>query len=201
MIYRRGSKPRRAQGFTMPELLASITIVGVLASVAIPNHTSQVRKARQNEAVSKISQIQTSIATYADEFGSLPTSWKELNDTSSIMTTNGPANQNNFEPITLSGSKYEAAIKNTGNRFTIVAIQPNTQNIESNTCNPNSTLNECREINFAQCITELHSNSNPDITQAMCGQLPIAACLNLTNGASDIKKIKEIDQIIPPNCG
>jgi hypothetical protein len=35
----------------------------------------------------------------------------------------------------------------------------------------------------------------------MCGRLPIVACINLTNGASDIDKIKEIGQITPPNCG
>lgn len=185
----------------MTELLATITIVGIVSSIAIPNHINQVDKTKQNEVVSKVAQIQTTIATYADEFGSLPTSWKELNDTSAIMTTNGPANQNNFEPITLAGSKYKAAIKNTDNRFTIVAVRPNTQSIDSDACTPDTTIEGCREINFAQCVTELHSNSNPEITQAMCGRLPIVACINLTNGASDIDKIKEIGQITPPNCG
>ena len=200
MIHHRPSDSRSTQGFTMSELLASITIVGVLASIAIPNHTSQVGKARQNEAVSKISQIQTTIATYADEFGTLPTSWKELNDISAIMTSNGPANQNDFEAITLAGTEYKAAIKNTKNRFTIVAVRPNTQNIDSDTCDPGIPIENCRELNFAECVTEFHSNSNVEITQAMCGRLPIAACLNLTNGASDIDKIKQIGPIIPPNC-
>ena len=162
---------------------------------------NQIDKTKQNEAVSKVAQIQTTIATYADEFGSLPTSWKELNDISAIMTTNGPASQNNFEPITLAGSKYKAAIKSTDNLFTIVAVRPNTQSIDLDACTPDITIEGCREINFAKCVTELHSNSNPEITQEMCGRLPIAACLNLTNGASDIDKIKEIGQITPPNCG
>jgi len=201
MIYHKASESRSTKGFTMTELLASITIVGILSTIAIPSHMNQVDKTKQNEAVSKVAQIQTTIATYADEFGSLPTSWKELNDTSAIMTTNGPANQNNFEPITLAGSKYKAAIKNTDNRFTIVAVRPNTQSIDSDACTPDTTIEGCREINFAQCVTELHSNANPAITQTMCGRLPIVACLNLTNGASDIDKIKEIGQITPPNCG
>ena len=45
------------------------------------------------------------------------------------MTTDGPANQNDFEPITLAGGNYKAAITNTDNQFTIVAIQPGTQTL------------------------------------------------------------------------
>ena len=188
----------------MSELLASITIVGIASSVAIPSHMGQVEKARQNEATATIAQIQTTIASYSDEFGTLPTSWKELNSTSAIMTTDGPANQENFEPIALAGGYYEAAIINTDNRFTIVAIQPATQNISSGGCLPevgNPDLPGCQPINRKTCITEFSTNPNPSITQQMCGRLPIAACINLTNGASDINKIKETGLVVSPNCG
>ena len=188
----------------MTELLASIAIVGIASSVAIPSHMGQVEKARQNEATATIAQIQTTIASYSDEFGTLPTSWKELNSTSAIMTTDGPANRNDFEPIALAGGYYEAAIINTDNRFTIVAIQPATQNISSGACLPevgNPDLPGCQPINRKTCITEFSTNPNPRITQQMCGRLPIAACINLTNGASDINKIKETGLVISPNCG
>ena len=188
----------------MTELLASIAIVGIASSVAIPSHIGQVEKSRQNEATATIAQIQTTIASYADEFGTLPTSWNELNSTSAIMTTDGPANQNDFEPIALAGGHYEAEIINTDNRFTIVAIQPKTQDISSGACLPEvgtPDLPGCQPINRKSCITEFSTNPNPRITQQMCGRLPIAACINLTNGASDIHKIKGFDQIQSPNCG
>ena len=204
MKHQSGSDLRSKNGFTMTELLASIAIVGIASSVAIPSHMGQVEKARQNEATATIAQIQTTIASYSDEFGTLPTSWQELNSTSAIMTTDGPANQENFEPIALAGGYYEAAIINTDNRFTIVAIQPATQKIGSGPCLPdvgNPDLPGCQPINRKTCITEFSTNPNPRITQQMCGRLPIAACINLTNGASDINKIKETGLVVSPNCG
>lgn len=209
MTYRRAKSNRKTRGFTMPELLASIAIVGIASSVAIPNHIGQVDKARQNEATATIAQIQTTIATYSDEFGVLPTSWKELNSTSAIMTTSGPADQNNFEPITLASGNYKATITNTDNRFTIVAIQPGTQNLDSDRCdndfgtpeNPEVGIPECADANFAKCVTEFSTNPNPEITYETCGRRPIVACLDLTNGASDIHKIKKTGQVLSPNCG
>lgn len=209
MAYRRARSNQKTNGFTMSELLASITIVGIASSVAIPSHMGQVEKAKQNEATAKIAQIQTTIATYSDEFGVLPTSWKELNSTSAIMTTDGPAEQNNFEPITLAGGNYKAAVTSTDNQFTIVAIQPGTQNLDSDRCdndfrtpeNPKVSIPECADANFAKCVTEFATNPNPVITYEICGRRPIVACLDLTNGASDIHKIKGVGQVLSPNCG
>jgi prepilin-type N-terminal cleavage/methylation domain-containing protein len=204
MKHQSRSDLRSNNGFTMTELLASIAIVGIASSVAIPSHMDQVEKARQNEATATVAQIQTTIASYADEFGVLPTSWQELNSTNAIMTTDGPANQTDFDPITLAGGHYEAAIINTDNRFIIVAIQPATENSSSGACLPEigtPDLPGCQPINRKTCITEFSINPNPSITQQMGGRLPIAACINLTNGASDINKIKATGLVVSPNCG
>jgi type IV pilus assembly protein PilA len=209
MIHRTECDPQPDKGMSMTELLTSIAIMGIISSIAVPNHLNQVEKARQNEATATISQIQTTIATYSDEFGVLPTSWKELNSTSAIMTTDGPANQNNFEPITLASGNYKAAITNTDNQFTIVAIQPGTQNLDSDRCdsdfgtpeNPEVGIPECADANFAKCVTEFSTNPNPEITYETCGRRPIVACLDLTNGASNIHKIKGVGKVLSPNCG
>jgi type IV pilus assembly protein PilA len=209
MLYRRGSDQLTERGLTLPELLASIAIVGVISGVAVPKQLNQIEKAKQNEATATIAQIQTTIATYSDEFGVLPTSWKELNSTSAIMTTSGPADQDNFEPITLASGNYKAAITNTDNQFTIVAIQLGTQNLDSDRCdshfgtpeNPEVGIPECADANFAKCVTEFSTNSNPEITYETCGRRPIVACLDLTNGASDIHKINGVGKVLSPNCG
>ena len=199
-----GSDLRSNNGFTMPELLASIAIVGIASSIAVPSHMGQIEKARQNEATATIAQIQTTIASYSDEFGALPTSWKELSSTSAIMTTNGPADQNNFEPIVLSGANYTAAIENKDNQFTIVAVQLGTQGLSRNICDTEfgtQDIEKCGKLFHKKCVENLSVNSITTISQNECGRLPIAACLNLTNGASDIDKIKNIGNVISPICG
>ena len=124
----------RSAGFTLIEILVAISLVGILSSLALPNYLNQVNRSRQNEAVSTIAQIQTTIASYADEFGVLPASWAELNDTSAVMTINGPATSNNFQAITLAGGYYDVAIINTNNLFTITATRDEAPNLNIIAC-------------------------------------------------------------------
>ena len=124
----------RSAGFTLMEILVAVSLVGILSSVALPNYLRQVNRTRQNEAASTISQIQTTIASYADEFGVLPTSWAELNDTSAVMTDDGPATQDNFQAITLAGGYYDVAISNTDNLFTITATSDDNPNLNIIAC-------------------------------------------------------------------
>lgn len=121
-------------GFTLVEIMITIIIVGILSSVALPNYLNQVNRTRQREAASTISQIQTTIASYADEFGVLPTSWSELNDTSAVMTDAGPATKDNFQAITLAGGYYNVAISNTDNLFTITATREDEPNLNVIAC-------------------------------------------------------------------
>ena len=121
-------------GFTLTEVMITTAIVGILSSIALPNYLNQVNRSRQNEAASTISQIQTTIASYADEFGDLPTSWSELNDTSAVMTDDGPATANTFEAITLSGGYYDIEIEPVGNLFTITAKRDEAPNLNIVAC-------------------------------------------------------------------
>ena len=153
-LFQNGSK-----GFTLLEALTTVSIATILASIALPNYINQVNRSRQNEAVSTIAQIQTSIASYADEFGVLPTSWAELNDSSAVMTDDGPATANTFGAITLAGGYYAVSVDNSDNLFTITATR--------------------------------HDEPN----------LNIVACVNLTNGASDINQGTKAAAAKAANCG
>lgn len=153
------SHPQALPGFTLTEVMITTAIVGILSSIALPNYLNQVNRSRQNEAASTISQIQTTIASYADEFGVLPESWAELNDTSAVMTDDGPANKDNFQAIKLAGGYYNVSIDNTDNLFTITATRDDEPNLN------------------------------------------IIACVNLTNGASDIIKGTNAAAASAPNCG
>ena len=63
-----------------------IVIAGILSSLSIDRHMIQDNLSSQNEAVSIIAQIQTTIASYADKFGTWPTNWTERNVTSEAKT-------------------------------------------------------------------------------------------------------------------
>ena len=121
-------------GFTLTEMMITIVIVGILSSAALPNYLNQVNRTRQREAASTISQIQTTIASYADEFGVLPTSWNELNETSAVMTDDGPATKENFQSITLADGYYDVVISNTDNLFTITATRDEAPNLNIVAC-------------------------------------------------------------------
>ena len=114
--------------------MLAISIVGILSTVALPKYYGQVNRSRQNEVVSTVARIQTGIATYADEFGVLPTSWAELNESSAIMTDDGPAALDSFEAITLAGGFYDVAINNTDNLFTITATRDDEPNLNIVAC-------------------------------------------------------------------
>ena len=126
--------PKLQRGFTLTEMLIAVSILGILSSIALPTYMSQINRSRQNEAASTIAQIQTTIAAYADEFGMLPGSWADLNDTSAVMTDTGPASKDNFQAITLAGGFYDVSISNTDNLFTITARRDETPNLNVVAC-------------------------------------------------------------------
>ena len=101
-----------SKGFTLPEVIITTAIVAILGSLALPNYLRQMQKTRQSEAVAAMSQLQTSIVGYVDENGIHPDNWKELNETSAIMTPSGPTAQNNLGWLTMASSGCTTTNKN-----------------------------------------------------------------------------------------
>ncbi len=60
---------KRAQGFTITELMITIVIIGVLAALAIPGFTSYIYKSRVTEATTFLGEIKQRQESYRDEFG------------------------------------------------------------------------------------------------------------------------------------
>jgi prepilin-type N-terminal cleavage/methylation domain-containing protein len=147
------------RGFTLTELLASTMIVGVLSSIALPNYLNQLTRTRQSEALSSITQIQNAIVAFADENGVYPTSWKDLNEVSVIMTPSGATTQTDFEKMTLASSGCES--KGQNNCYTVEAINANQDSLYT--------------------ISALPVNAG-------LKNYNIIACLDLRLGSSDFKK-------------
>ena len=160
-------------GFTLSECIITVAIVGTLSSIALPNYINQVNRTRQNEVAATISQLQTTIAAYADEYGILPTSWHDLNNISAVMTVDGPIPEPKGEEtenldndtqsfdddkIILANGYYEVGVANNINLFTITATREKSK-------------------------------------------LNVVACINLTNGASGINRGSFKAEATTPNCG
>lgn len=60
---------RKRQGFTLMELMTVVTIVGILAAVAVPTFTSYIYKARTSEATEFLGVIRLREESYRSEFG------------------------------------------------------------------------------------------------------------------------------------
>ncbi len=111
---------QEANGFTLVEAMITVVIVGILSSIALPNYFSQVQRTRQNEAASTLAQLQTTVATYLDEFNLSPVDWADLNDIAVIMTNSGPADAGNgalTTQINLPGNEYSVIRTNVANNY------------------------------------------------------------------------------------
>ena len=155
-------RKKRSDGFTLTELLATVSILGILASISLPIFNNQVAKTRQGEAEAVLIQLQISTMAYIDEFMIPPTHWGDLSRISTILTESGPieastANAKGGEAlsaeITIPSGKYK--IKATpGNNFLFEAVSQ----------------------------LESHKVEN---------RFNVIACINTENGASDVIKGNE----------
>jgi prepilin-type N-terminal cleavage/methylation domain-containing protein len=60
---------KRNQGYTITELMITVVIIGVLATLAIPTFTSYIYKARVTEATNFLGKIKQRQESYRNEFG------------------------------------------------------------------------------------------------------------------------------------
>ncbi|MBT8464707.1 MAG: prepilin-type N-terminal cleavage/methylation domain-containing protein [Myxococcales bacterium] len=60
---------KKNQGYTITELMITVVIIGVLATLAIPTFTSYIYKARVTEATNFLGKIKQRQESYRNEFG------------------------------------------------------------------------------------------------------------------------------------
>ena len=68
------------KGFTLIELLVVVLIIGILASVALPQYQKAVERSRQSEAWTTMKSINDAVKIYQMEKGSnsVPSRWDDL---------------------------------------------------------------------------------------------------------------------------
>ena len=111
-------------GFTLIECITTVAIVGILSSIALPNYTQSVCRSSQAEAVSELSILQTTAMSFADEFGTAPTTWAQMNAIAPVQTLDSNGNKVkasgtiNSTPQTLRSNKYELSGSSTNGSLT-----------------------------------------------------------------------------------
>ena len=110
-----------SSGFSLTELMASVSIVGILSSIALPNYIQQLNRAKQSDVVNLIAQIQNTIQAYREEFLSQPSGWDDLALITAVPTAAGAASGGAFSAITSPGGQYQLAISANGDVITLSA--------------------------------------------------------------------------------
>ena len=100
---------KNVNGFSLTELLAAVSIVGILSAIALPNYTKQVERTHQSSKAAFMEQLLVRIVSSKEEIGLPPTTWLELNNQAAIMTKSGPASKDDGkldQEITLPEGDY-----------------------------------------------------------------------------------------------
>lgn len=108
--------------FSLTEVLVTVTIIGILSAVAVPNYINSLNKGRQTDAATQVSQIQAGIQSYADEFLIGPSGWSELGRVTPVITSGGVASGSSFSEITSPGGDYTITVTAASSTYQIKAL-------------------------------------------------------------------------------
>jgi type IV pilus assembly protein PilA len=155
------TKKNLEKGFTLTETLITVSIIGILSTLATSSFMGQICKAESSEAETTIGSIQSIIAAFVDETSELPTTWNELTRVAAIMTKNGQATGDfSTTAITLPSKKYSVSITGpSGSAYDISATRTDG-----------------------------------------CPNRDVIACLDLSNGASDLERGDGTTNAATPIC-
>ena len=140
------------RGFTLTELLIAVAITGILSTVTLPIYFDQITKTKQSEAAGILINLQTSIASYVDEYSAHPTRWGDLAKIAVVMTNNGP-----IQDSDTAGLSTTKAMQNEAYEMSIAIDSSN---------------------NDHYILTATPTNSSG---------YNVKACIDVSNGASDLK--------------
>jgi len=90
---------RNESGFTLLELLITVAIIGVLASIAIPSYQDYLKRARMTELAQQFGHMKSILNIYAQEVGAYP-------DDTHIVPPNGVTMPDYWSEETVLGGNF-----------------------------------------------------------------------------------------------
>ena len=171
-------------GFSLTELLAAMSILGVLSAVALPSYLDQLERNNQAKAKAEVQQLISLTAAHNDEFGTPAKGWSDLDEIATIMTNEGPASGVDFENIETSDQKYILCGKQEGVKYTFEAVPKDKDGALCETSS-NGVAPIEDQAPSDQADQNISSNSTDDVANAYT--LNILACLDVATGATDIQ--------------
>ena len=159
-----------ASGFSLPEVIITASILGVLGSVAYPTYNNANDSAKLAEAKANILSIPPIIGAYIDATGEAPKTWDDLKTITAIMTNNGPATGDLTSPITLPSSIYSLSIEGPAESvYTLTATHVvNRDEEEPNEEEYQFAIKSC--FNISNGASELKTGNLNDIEEKLnCG--------------------------------
>ena len=98
------------QGFSLSEVLVTVSIIGILSSISFPSYMNQMRRTRQREAEAIISLVIVHTVSHSDEYGMQAEDLDDLDDVTATMTDTGTVPGTTFAKITLSTEQQQFAV-------------------------------------------------------------------------------------------
>ena len=132
------------RGFATLEVILMLTVLGILAAVAIPRFSSITASANTAKVQSDLSTLDTAIALYQMDYGKAPSQLSDLNEYVQDADKLKPP----------SGSVYingnETDLSTSSSKYTIKTVSKN----------PRAALGDYTAENFTKTKTSNTSNSN-----------------------------------------
>ncbi len=93
MVNKSGCK-KRGRGFTLIELLVVVSIIGVIAAIAIPTYFGYIDKARITVSISVLDTLRKDMEVYSDQYHRYPanmdfTNFTDQNGNSILFSLHG----------------------------------------------------------------------------------------------------------------
>ncbi len=144
------NKTSKTKGFTLIELLTVIAIIGILASIVMPNLSDSRKKARDSERVTEVSEIALAVESYYN-------SCKQYPSTLSTSANNGCSGSTNLgtfidsipqDPL---GTSYTYAVNGTHDSFVIMASLELNNSALNNNLDGNVLGVNCSNASYHYC--------------------------------------------------